>query len=433
MRFAVEEINNSTSLLPNISLGYILFDQCSDGHSFPSILNLISVNGLIDPWGEPPKNLIGVIGSYTSSKTMSVAPLLMMDLIPMVSYGAASSELSQKKTYPSFLRTLPSNKNVIEIIVKILKYFKWHWVSFLHDNNSYGTDGRELFIRNIQDTEICLAYIKALDHQTDYPGILRQIDALRVHVIIVFASDWRVEVLFESAIQQNVTNKVWLATNTWSLNRKLPKTKGIRNIGTVLGVAAPATTIPGFSDFVHSAKAAALSENAEQETFCNQVFNCTGLSAADIIDADPSFSFPVYAAVHAIAHALHNTLQCGAGRCKDNITVYPNMVLAELKKINFTLFNQTIHFDENGDHNYGFYLIVFWNRNGDVLTHSLLYVPNYCECPVGYKKKPEGIHRCCFNCEICPNETFINVTGKVLLNKLLNHGYAENSFKLCFL
>ncbi|XP_029975147.1 taste receptor type 1 member 1-like [Salarias fasciatus] len=434
MRFAVEEINNSTSLLPNISLGYILFDQCSDGHSFPSILNLISVNGLIDPWGEPPKNLIGVIGSYTSSKTMSVAPLLMMDLIPMVSYGAASSELSQKKTYPSFLRTLPSNKNVIEIIVKILKYFKWHWVSFLHDNNSYGTDGRELFIRNIQDTEICLAYIKALDHQTDYPGILRQIDALRVHVIIVFASDWRVEVLFESAIQQNVTNKVWLATNTWSLNRKLPKTKGIRNIGTVLGVAAPATTIPGFSDFVHSAKAAALSENAEQETFCNQVFNCTGLSAADIIDADPSFSFPVYAAVHAIAHALHNTLQCGAGRCKDNITVYPNMVLAELKKINFTLFNQTIHFDENGDHNYGFYLIVFWNRNGDVQEvgyyefyppfhlvinstdiqwHTNGKVPtSVCsqECPVGYKKKPEGIHRCCFNCEICPNETFINVT-----------------------
>uniref|UniRef100_A0A672FAN3 G-protein coupled receptors family 3 profile domain-containing protein n=1 Tax=Salarias fasciatus TaxID=181472 RepID=A0A672FAN3_SALFA len=380
MRFAVEEINNSTSLLPNISLGYILFDQCSDGHSFPSILNLISVNGLIDPWGEPPKNLIGVIGSHTTPKTVSV-----------VSYAATSSEFSEKKTYPSFFRTLPSNKDVIEVIVKILKHFKWHWVSFLYNDNNYGSDGRELFIRKIQDTEICLAYTKGLDQRTDYPQIFRQINTLRVHVIIVFATEWVVEVLFKSAIQQNVTNKVWLATNAWSLNRKLPKTKGIRKVGTVFGVAASATTIPGFSDFVHSAKAVALCENAEQETFCNQIFNCSGLSAADVIDADPSYSFPVYAAVYSIAHALHKTLECKVGRCNDNITVYPHMVLAELKKSNFTLLNQTIHFDENGDPNYGLYFI---------------------ECPVGYKKEKAGIQNCCFNCEICQNGTFINVTGE---------------------
>ncbi|XP_029975171.1 taste receptor type 1 member 1-like [Salarias fasciatus] len=433
MRFAVEEINNSTSLLPNVSIGYILFDQCSDGHSFPSMFNLISVDGLIDPWGEPPKNLIGVIGSNTSPKTVSVAPLLMMDLIPMVSYGAASSEFSEKKTYPSFLRTIHTNKDVIEIIVKMLKHFKWHWVSFLHVNDNYGSDGRELFIRNIQDTDICLAYTKGLDHQTDYPQIFRQINTLRVHIIIVFATEWMAEVLFESAIQQNVTNKVWLANDSWSMNRKLPKTKGIRNVGTVLGVAAPAKTIPGFNDFVHSAKAAGHCENAEQETFCNQVFDCSG-SAADIIDAEPSFSFHVYSAVYSIAHALHNTLQCGVGRCNDNITMYPNMVLAELKKTNFTLFNESIHFDENGDPNYGFYLIVFWNHNGDVqeVGYYEFYPPfhlvinsteiqwytngkvptSVCsqECPIGYKKKPEGIHRCCFYCEICQNGTFVNVT-----------------------
>uniref|UniRef100_A0A672FBB1 Taste receptor type 1 member 1-like n=1 Tax=Salarias fasciatus TaxID=181472 RepID=A0A672FBB1_SALFA len=435
MRFAVEEINNSTSLLPNVSIGYILFDQCSDGHSFPSMFNLISVNGVIDPWGEPPKNLIGVIGSSTSPKTVSVAPLLMMDLIPMVTfYGASSSVFSEKKNYPSFLRTLPANKDVIEMFVRILKHFQWHWVAFLYGDNSYGSDGRELFIRKIQDSEICLAYSKGLDHQTDYPRIFRQINTLRVHVIIVFASKWMAEVLVGSAIQQNVTNKVWLASDAWSLNRKLSKTKGIRNVGTVLGVAARAMAIPGFSDFVHSAKAAALCENAEQETFCNQVFNCSGLSAADVIDADPSFSFSVYAAVYTIAHALHNTLQCGAGRCNDKMTVNPHMVLAELKKSNFTLFNQTIHFDENGDPNYGLYVVIFWNHNGDVQEvgyyefyppfhlvinsteiqwHTNGKVPtSICsqECPVGYKKKPEGIHRCCFTCEICQNGTFINVT-----------------------
>ncbi len=45
--------------------------------------------------------------------------------------------------------------------------------------------------------------------------------------------------------------------------------------------------------------------------------------------------------------------------------VYPHQVLAELKKSNFTLLNQNIEFDENGDPKFGSYSIVFWNQSGD--------------------------------------------------------------------
>lgn len=47
------------------------------------------------------------------------------------------------------------------------------------------------------------------------------------------------------------------------------------------------------------------------------------------------------------------------------IFVYPHQVLTELKKSNFTLLNQSIHFDENGDPEFGSYSIVFWNQTGD--------------------------------------------------------------------
>lgn len=40
-------------------------------------------------------------------------------------------------------------------------------------------------------------------------------------------------------------------------------------------------------------------------------------------------------------------------------------VLEELKKSNFTLLNQNIQFDENGDFKSGSYSIVFWNQTGD--------------------------------------------------------------------
>uniref|UniRef100_A0A8D3E8U6 G-protein coupled receptors family 3 profile domain-containing protein n=1 Tax=Scophthalmus maximus TaxID=52904 RepID=A0A8D3E8U6_SCOMX len=437
MRFAVEEINNSTNLLPNVSLGYEIFDHCSDTQNIPGILDLISVNGSIQPWGEPHNNLskvIAVVGTYTSTETLTVAPLFMMDLLPMVNYGAASSVFSRKQQFPSFFRTVHPNKDVVEVIVNIILHFDWRWVAFLNIDNDYGKDGQEVFRKLIRDTEICLAYAKGLNHYTDYSQIFQQIEAQRVNILIVFAPEWTAEALIESAIRLNVTNKVWIAGDAWSLNKRLPKKKGIRNIGTVLGVSEPAQKIPGFGDFIYSSKSRTRCEDKEQQRFCNQVCNCSGLSAEEVIAADPSFSFPVYSAVYTIAHALHGVLRCGADTCHNNVTVYPHMVLAELKKSNFTLLNQNIQFDRNGDPTFGSYSIVFWNHSGDAQDIGFYYFPpsfhffinitkiqwytkgevptSMCsqECPVGYSKKHDGIHKCCFTCEVCPNGTYVNST-----------------------
>ncbi|KAG7519931.1 taste receptor type 1 member 1-like [Solea senegalensis] len=85
MRFAVEEINNSTNLLPNVSLGFDIHGHCSN--TLPGIFSLLSVNRSIHPWSAPQTNLskmIAVVGAYTSTETLTVAPLFMIDLIPMV-------------------------------------------------------------------------------------------------------------------------------------------------------------------------------------------------------------------------------------------------------------------------------------------------------------------------------------------------------------
>ncbi|KAM6981952.1 taste receptor type 1 member 1-like [Tautogolabrus adspersus] len=443
MRFTVDEINNSKNLLPNISLGYQIFDHCSSAQNLPGIFDFISVNGLIRPWNEPQKQktnntevskVIAVVGPFTSTQALTVAPLFMADFIPMVSYGSSSSVFSGKAKFPSFLRTVHPNKDVIEVIVSIVLHFQWRWVAFLHSDNDFGNDGLEMFTRRIKDTEICLPYTKGLGYKTNYPQIFKQIEALRINAIIVFAPKSTAEALIMSAIQLNVTQKVWIADDGWSLNKRLPKEKGIKNIGTVLGVSQPVVSIPGFSDFIYSTRSQTHCKNTETNTFCNQFFNCSSLSAEEILAGDPSFSFAVYSAVHAIAHALHNTLQCGADHCNRNITVYPYTVLAEMKKSNFTLLNQSIKFDENGDPKYGPFSIVFWNNSGDAeeigfyhfhpsvnvfINNSKIKwgangeVPSsICtpECPIGHARKQNGIHKCCFTCEICPNGTYINTT-----------------------
>lgn len=97
MRFSVEQINNSSELLPNVSLGYQLFDHCSDTKSFPGILSFMSEDGLIKPWRNARADvsrLVAVVGAYTSPQTRTVAPLVSMDLTPVVSTKTVLSFVS---------------------------------------------------------------------------------------------------------------------------------------------------------------------------------------------------------------------------------------------------------------------------------------------------------------------------------------------------
>lgn len=223
------------------------------------------------------------------------------------------------------MRTVHSNTDVIEVIFTIVKHFNWRWVAFLNSDDDYGSDGLALFTERIRNTDICLAYTRDLAADTNYSQLFKEIERQRIRVIIVFTPEVAAEALIESAVRMNITNKVWVASDAWSLNKRLPKMTGIHSIGTVLGVAQPVVTIPSFSDFIHYSMSRVKCEKDEPGMFCNQVCKCNEWSTEEILDADPSFSFPVYSAVYAIAHALHSTLQCGATTCK-NITVYPNKV-----------------------------------------------------------------------------------------------------------
>lgn len=84
----MEEINNSTKLLPDVSLGYEIFDYCDDILSFPALMKLSSANHLIETWHKLEhiqSKLIAVVGPFTSTQTLTAAPLFMEDFISMVS------------------------------------------------------------------------------------------------------------------------------------------------------------------------------------------------------------------------------------------------------------------------------------------------------------------------------------------------------------
>uniref|UniRef100_A0AAR2JXH2 Receptor ligand binding region domain-containing protein n=1 Tax=Pygocentrus nattereri TaxID=42514 RepID=A0AAR2JXH2_PYGNA len=446
MRFAVQEINNSSTLLPNISLGYKIFDTCAAVQNFPSILDLISNNGkitVVTNRDNIPHNVIAVVGPYGSADTVLLAPPFMMDLIPMISYGASSSTLSNKLVYPSFLRTVPTNKDIIGLIIQIINNFGWNWVAFIgSQDDEYSRNGLELFREYIQDTNICLASLYALQKNSNFEDVLRKIDSLSINVIILFMLEDYARDVIKTAIKINIEGKVWIAGDTWSMDRELSTTPGIEKIGTVFGVTDRTLSLPGFADFVYKSRFKGETDECVNcssvgET-CNQACeNCTSLNVEKLIHVNPTYSFSIYTAVYAIAHALHVALNCSKVGCSKVQDIPPYLLLQYVRKSNFALHNRVIRFDEYGDPPASF-AVVHWRPKRDpffvmvgtydtyptvrfTLNNNLVSwydngtVPfSNCsvECETGFARVQNSVQKCCFQCEKCPANTYINTSGK---------------------
>ncbi|KAG7478426.1 hypothetical protein MATL_G00080300 [Megalops atlanticus] len=444
LRFAVEEINNSSILLPGVKLGYEIFDYCSDSRNVRAALDFLSANGSVPVKGSAlyETKVISVTGPFGSTQTITIAPLFMSDLIPMVTHGATSVQLSNKQRFPSFFRTVPSDNYQVKALVNLLQLFGWNWVAFIGGDNDYSRDALQVFTDEIRSADICLAYQETISKDSSkFEDMFFKMAQLNVSVVVLFANQEFAIPFIRKAIEKKL-RKVWIASETWSLNQDLIKEEGIENIGNVFGIAIRGDKkLHGFEEFVHRSMRRGDSGNASdapgadtQET-CNQACSaCLTIDPQKILDEDPTYRFSIYAAVYAVAHALHRVLDCGREECNGSAPVYPYMVTEALKQVNFELYNQSVKFDANGDP-IAHYDIVYW----DLQSKSTLTIGSYnsdqkpefninqsginwkgyttapefrCspECKDGYKRVQTGYHTCCFECVICTNGTYINYT-----------------------
>ncbi|KAM6976926.1 taste receptor type 1 member 1 [Aplochiton taeniatus] len=445
MRFAVEEINNHTQnkpLLPGVMLGYQAYDLCSLPASVLATLDLLKQQ--YHPG--PDANAVAVIGPDSSGYAFAPAALLGAYLVPQISYEASNELLSNKRLYPAFFRTIPSDKNQVAAMIQLLVRFGWTWIALLGSDNSYGLQGMQSLSQQAITYNICVAYQgvipspSASSAQT-MRNMVTSILGTKVTTIVVFSTKRIVTGFFPFVIERNVTGKVWIGTEDWSVATLVSGIPGIQTIGSVLGVSIQSSAIPGFKEFEKSAVKEQISNDTmDQSLECLQNIDMFSLSKANFSLElyDVLSSFNVYKAVYAVAHALHKTLECDSGECRKEL-VHPWQLLSWLKKVRFNVGSTSVYFDENGDPATGYDIVTWvwrgsrwslrvvgsftsdptlltvdpalveWNSSGGSESVPL----SICspECPPGFMKLFPGQHKCCFDCLACPTDTFLNRSG----------------------
>lgn len=80
-RFAIDEINKDSTILPNVTLGYHMYDSCADNRkAVKSALQILSESRRMVPNYSCRKRgkLVGFIGDQESVTTVSIAQILAL-------------------------------------------------------------------------------------------------------------------------------------------------------------------------------------------------------------------------------------------------------------------------------------------------------------------------------------------------------------------
>uniref|UniRef100_A0A3Q1F8B8 G-protein coupled receptors family 3 profile domain-containing protein n=1 Tax=Acanthochromis polyacanthus TaxID=80966 RepID=A0A3Q1F8B8_9TELE len=428
MIFTVGEINRDATLLPGVSLGYRVYNGCGSENLILAAVE--AVNGE-DSRGCSDK-IQAVIGHSSSG-------------VSTVSHLSTCACLSDKRQYPTFFRTVPSDRFQIAGLVQLMKYFDWRWLGIIYSPGLYSEEGTTDFVKYAKKEGICVEYRLPYSKTSKkkFIAITAMLRESSSKVILMFMSFSDAKSFLAKIEAYNITGKQWVGSESWITQADLASVDTKHILHGAIGFALPQASIPGLGDFFDIIK-------AFWEKFFDCSFSpsntstmCTGTEDLRTVSNDyTDVAFfreenNVYKAVYLVAYALHALLKCENGS-------NPTTVLEHIKYVNFTTVNgANVFFDENGDSiaqydlvnwqmkddgsvdivNIGQYDTSFpegerfklkkdtkivWGGNSNEVPRSVCREP----CPPGTRKainKNKPV--CCFDCFECPEGTISNQTN----------------------
>ncbi|XP_053316267.1 G-protein coupled receptor family C group 6 member A-like [Spea bombifrons] len=406
----IEKINNST-LLPGITLGYEIYDSCSDSlKATQAIMRLIpeaiSVNNSVGCHNTEIKPSVKVVvGEMFSEISVAVSRILNTHFIPQISPASSAAVLSNVVKFPSFLRTVPNDIYQTIAIAKLIKSFGWNWVGVIATDDDYGRSAIQYLTEYLGQEQICSAFSKVVPSNVNHSSLPVELDKITqeltkssANVVVVVVKSSIVIKLFERCIRMNIS-KVWIATDVWSSSKEVSSIEGIEKVGTILGVDFTVGNVEGFAEFLqtlHPSRQGVsnrfLEEYKELRFGCpdsyRKYLECINSSSKNCILPDYvqrksplacivdnvmssnddyllqntawSTVYSTSLAVTAIAQSLKNII-CKNGKCDKDKEFSPRQWLRELKNGNYSFNGEMFSFDVMGDVLNG-YDIIYWQQ-----------------------------------------------------------------------
>ncbi|XP_018429216.1 PREDICTED: vomeronasal type-2 receptor 26-like [Nanorana parkeri] len=326
--FAIEEINNRTDLLPNITLGFQVYDTCNREHeAIQSVLDVLS--GSDDPIPNydchQKSKVFGFIGHRTISSSMASAALTGVYQYPQISYGAMNPSFDSKFQFPSFYSTVPDVKDQFIAIILLLKHFGWNWVGIVssddEDGQKVNTELKTLLIQN----KICVEFAVTLTDHYYIERIEKAYRSLSMSTcsIVILYGNAKAGNLIHAMSDISASRKIFVLFGAFQIYNNQEYVTVLN--GSLL-VDLHRGNIPGLKDYLLDINPEKYPDNPMILDVWRDEFSCVPESIEKVSydkacresysfrSVDPSsydvenfrYTFSVFSAVYALAYALHD-------------------------------------------------------------------------------------------------------------------------------
>lgn len=308
---------------------------------------------------------IAVIGPDLSDMARAVADLASLFRIPIVSPSATNEALNDKTRFPHFFRTVAPDSFQAKLMIDLVRHFKWNYIALLTSDDDYGRSGQSALRDEIRQSPspICTA-IDDVINTHNAPEIIANIKKLAdvKVVLVVFASESYLQEFIRESLKENLTGYTLLLSDSWTRTRFLGGTASAFNI---LGVMPRPIEIKNFRDELRNvlADGSELSEWS-LDFICSEIQRCRSRDILSCVKRDETYDLspfiaPTYNAVYAVAHALHQALNCSEGSCAET-ALNGTSLIPYLKTVRFQgVAGNLIYFDKDGNIAMSFQVKVF--------------------------------------------------------------------------
>ncbi|XP_061447414.1 vomeronasal type-2 receptor 26-like [Rhineura floridana] len=343
--FAIKEINASHKILPNVTLGFNIYNsRFMAKWTYLASMELLSTQGKFIPnyKCDDQSNLAAVIGGPNSDVPLFMASILGIYKIPQLIYGSVPIMNNNPQAVFS-QRMFPNMEYQYRGIVQLLLHFKWMWIGVIYTTNDSG----EWFLENVlpmfSHSGICIDFIekRAKDSFSMENMISEGLATSYVIVnstasVVVFRGEIESIMffrLFASLLQFNILSmktkwKVFIFTAQMEFS-SLP-VHIIWNIDVLHGAisfAVPSKDVLNFPNFLQSRNPTTEEEDSFLKVIWEQVFGCSlsNYTADENVDRVctgeenlktlpgslfemhmSAHSYSVYNALYAVAYALQS-------------------------------------------------------------------------------------------------------------------------------
>nr|XP_056720422.1 vomeronasal type-2 receptor 26-like [Euleptes europaea] len=402
LAFAVKEVNDNSKILPNISLGFHIYDSYSNAKlTYQNILNFLCPSKKMIPnySSNNKRNLMAVIGGLDSETSLHIANIINIYKIPQVTYSFYGPLTDETNQIPSIYKMVPNETNQFKGILQLLLHFQWTWVGIVALSSNKGEMFVQILTSLLSQNGICPAFIHWLPTLTspedmndifymkrpkEYLALFLtkmevNIFTIKADTYAMFVLKWFLYLAQMEVMPEIIMSKVWILTAEWDFSfQTLDRLLDIKVFHGALSFNVKTNEIVGFQNFIHFVSSNWPEEDDFIRVFWGSAFNC--LLSDSKLDGDmgrctgqeklenllaPFFemtmtaqSYSIYNSVLAVAQALHtmysvkqkDMLTLVEVEIKESFSLQPWQVHPFLRSISF---NNTagdfIQFNERGE------------------------------------------------------------------------------------